>query len=142
MDGEPRRVSSDHHSRRPNGSISTIATARSADDREATELDPVHTVDAASSGNNSNAHSSRRILDSDLAPASCPQPAPQHWYHAIFRFWHHYIHLAVPHADCRDHLGIVSPLETFPYHRTTSNRHGSCCDAIYIACPGSLVCQM
>ncbi|KAF1351154.1 hypothetical protein BDV97DRAFT_294434 [Delphinella strobiligena] len=26
------------------------------------------------------------------------------WYHIIENFWKHYIQLAVPHVDCRDHL--------------------------------------
>lgn len=75
------------------------------DEREATELGPIDGVPQQripGSIQSSNAH--------HRAGSSRPQKIP--WYHGIQAFWKHYIHLAVPHTACRDHLGIFSLLDT------------------------------
>jgi len=75
------------------------------DEREATELGPIDGVPSQltpGSVQSSSAHD-RGI--------SC-RPQKNHWYHDIQAFWKHYIHLAVPHTACRDHLGIFSLLCT------------------------------
>ena len=64
------------------------------DELEATELRHV---------NNARSRAPRlsRVLSSER-----PQV---HWYDPVKKFWRHEIRIAVPHVDCRDHLGRCMP---------------------------------
>ena len=51
-----------------------------------------------------------------------PKPRVRHWHDGIQAFWKHYIHLAVPSKDCRDHLGRLS---SFSLHCNMTASYGT-----------------
>lgn len=82
----------------------------SHDEREATELGPIERVPGLVSRNSSMS----TAADVDAGPVDQARKYESRWYHSITAFWNHYINLAVPNADCRDHLGRNHLTSCFP----------------------------
>jgi hypothetical protein len=72
---------------------------RDDDEREATELGPVQR------GPSGTVLSSASIGETSTSNVGGTPPI----LGGLRRWWKHYIQLHVPHADCRDHLGMSIP---------------------------------
>lgn len=69
---------------------------KDVDEREATELEPVQHVHPDISVRSSPNNATNNSSVGGKAPILS----------GLRRWWKHYIQLHVPHADCRDHLGM------------------------------------
>lgn len=82
---------------------------KDVDEREATELEPVQHV------HRDITEGSSSINATNTSGANGETP----YLNGLRRWWKHYVQLHVPHADCRDHLGMqLSSPVTFSVNHT------------------------
>lgn len=87
------------HRRLPSGNITTDGITLDSDTAE------LHHVDLGGNGSTDGVLQANPETDSSNAVRSQQLQRQPRWYHIVENFWKHYIQLAVPHVDCRDHLG-------------------------------------
>lgn len=81
------------------GNINANETTLDSDTAE------LHHVDLGENGSTDGVLQANPEIDDRNAVRSQQLQKQPRWYHIVENFWKHYIQLAVPHVDCRDHLG-------------------------------------